>query len=44
MVDKTLQYIGNQHEHHKVRSFADEYIEFLRLYNVKYDEKYVLDD
>ena len=44
VVDKTLQYIMQQQEHHKKCSFVDEYKEFLQLYQVKYDEKYLFKD
>ena len=44
VVDKTLEYIKNQREHHKKQSFKDEYIEFLKLYNIEYDERYVFID
>ena len=33
VVDKTLQYIANQKEHHTKHSFAEEYRAFLKLYN-----------
>lgn len=35
------EYIENQEEHHKRLTFQDEYREFLKKYNIKYDEKYV---
>lgn len=44
VVDKTIQYIRQQREHHQKRSYKDEYIDFLRLYNIEYDEKYVFSD
>ena len=44
VVDKTLQYINNQREHHAKRSFRDEYIDFLKLYDIDYNEKYVFAD
>ena len=44
VVDKTLAYVSNQREHHKRVSFHDEYIQFLKLYNVEYDERYVFAD
>ena len=44
VVDKTLAYIENQQEHHKKQSFEDEYLTFLRMYNIEYDERYVLSD
>lgn len=44
VVGKTLQYIEKQCEHHKRCTFRDEYIEFLNLYGIAYDEKYVFGD
>ncbi|MBQ9417258.1 MAG: transposase [Bacteroidales bacterium] len=44
VVDKTIEYVGNQREHHKKQSFRDEYIAFLKSYNVEYDERYVFSD
>lgn len=44
VVSKTLDYINNQQEHHKKRSFIDEYKSFLESYNVQYDENYVFSD
>ena len=44
VVDKTLQYIANQKEHHTKHSFAEEYRAFLKLYNVEYNEKFVFRD
>ncbi len=44
MVDKTLKYIERQREHHQKLTFEDEYIEFLKLYDIEYDEKYVFSD
>lgn len=43
-VDTVIAYIRNQAEHHKKQSFHDEYLEFLRLYKIEYDERYVLSD
>ena len=44
VVDKTVEYVSNQHEHHKKQSFRDEYLAFLKLYNEDYDERYVFTD
>lgn len=44
VVDKTLAYVKSQQEHHKKQSFKDEYIAFLKLYNIEYDERYVFSD
>jgi putative transposase len=37
------EYINNQAEHHKKRTFQDEFRAFLKKYNVEYDERYVWD-
>ena len=44
VADKTLHYINNQSEHHKHRSFNEEYIKFLELYGIDYDSKYIFKD
>ena len=41
--DRVIDYINTQHEHHKQKSFKDEYRDFLNKYNVEYDERYVWD-
>lgn len=38
-----IQYIENQEKHHKRKTFKEEYLEFLRKYEVEYDPKYVFD-
>lgn len=43
-IEKVVSYVANQAEHHKKQSFRDEYLAFLRLYNVEFDDKYVLSD
>jgi putative transposase len=35
------QYIANQVEHHRTKSFQEEYVAFLRKHDVGYDEKYL---
>jgi REP element-mobilizing transposase RayT len=42
-VDVVKGYIENQHEHHKKKTFQDEYRAFLKKYKVEYDERYVWD-
>lgn len=44
VVEKTLEYIKNQKVHHKKRTFQEEYKQFLELYNIEYDERYVFVD
>ena len=36
-----VQYIRNQAEHHKRRSFEDEFIALLKKYKIDYDPRYV---
>ncbi len=42
-IDVVINYIKNQKEHHKTRTFKEEYRAFLKKYHVDYDEKYVWD-
>ncbi len=42
-IDVVKKYISNQKEHHKKRTFQDEFRAFLKKYNVDYDERYVWD-
>jgi REP element-mobilizing transposase RayT len=37
------RYIEGQKEHHRARTFQDEYRQFLQRYEVDYDERYVWD-
>ncbi len=38
-----IAYIANQHEHHREKTFQEEYRAFLKKYEVEYDERYVWD-
>lgn len=42
-IDKVYQYILNQEEHHKKKTFKQEYLEFLNKFDIEYDEKYLFD-
>ena len=42
-LDALLAYIDNREEHHRTRTFQDEYRTFLTKYRVAYDERYVWD-
>ncbi|MFN4147850.1 MAG: IS200/IS605 family transposase [Runella sp.] len=39
--DKVYHYIINQPEHHRKRSFRDEYLELLKRNEIEYDERYL---
>jgi len=41
-IDGVIKYIQQQEQHHKKRSFEEEYIELLKLFNVEFNEKYIL--
>jgi len=41
-IDSVVKYIQQQEIHHKKRDFAEEYLELLKLFEIKFDEKYVL--
>jgi putative transposase len=38
-----VTYVDNQLEHHRIRTFQDEYLALLKKYGVPYDERYVWD-
>ena len=42
-VDTVINYIANQKEHHRKKTFQDEYRALLKKYQVDYDERYVWD-
>ena len=42
-IDKVVNYILNQEEHHKKKSFKEEYFEFLNKFEIQYEEKYVFE-
>lgn len=44
VLSKTMDYVRNQKKHHIKQSFQDEYLSFLKLYKVEYDDKYVFSD
>jgi putative transposase len=43
-IDHVVKYILNQEEHHKKKSFREEYIQLLERFDIKYDEQFVLKD
>ena len=40
-LDKVIHYIKNQKEHHRIKSFKEEYVEFLEDYKIDFEEKYL---
>lgn len=39
--ESVRKYIAGQEEHHRVKTFRDELVEFLRKSGVEYDERYL---
>ncbi len=42
-IDNVVKYILNQEERHKKKKFKEEYLDFLKKFDIEYDEKYVFD-
>ena len=42
-VETVIRYINNQAEHHRHKSFQEEFVEFLNAYDAEYDPKYIWD-
>ena len=40
-VNDVINYIQNQESHHKKESFRDEYLKFLKVFEIEYDERYI---
>jgi putative transposase len=40
-LSEKIRYIENQQDHHKKLSFIDEYLQFLKEYEIEYDERYI---
>ena len=43
-LERVISYIKNQEKHHKKIAFIEEYREFLKAFEVDYDERYILKD
>ncbi|SEG59415.1 REP element-mobilizing transposase RayT [Halpernia humi] len=42
-IDKVVKYIINQKEHHKIKSFKEEYVEFLNKFEIEYKNEYIFE-
>jgi putative transposase len=42
-IDNVFKYILNQEEHHRKKTFKEEYLEFLEKFAIDYDEKYLFE-
>ena len=43
-IQNVYRYIENQEEHHKKRTFKEEYLDLLDKFEVEYDERYLFED
>jgi REP element-mobilizing transposase RayT len=41
LLEETIRYIDRQPQHHKQKTFQEEYIEFLKRHHIDYDERFV---
>jgi len=41
VLEKVKHYIANQEEHHRKKTFQEEYVEMLKASSVEYDERYL---
>ena len=42
-INTVYHYVENQEEHHRKKSFREEYIDFLEKFQIEYKEKYLFD-
>lgn len=42
-IEKVYRYILSQEKHHKKKTFKEEYLEFLKKFEVEYNEKYLFE-
>ena len=42
-IDTVVNYVLHQPEHHKQKSFKEEYVTFLKRFNIEYNKKYLFD-
>jgi putative transposase len=40
-VNNVISYIQNQENHHKKETFREEYLKFLKVFEIEYDERYI---
>ena len=41
-IDRTIKYISNQEDHHRKKTFSEEFIDFLNNHGIEFEEKYLL--
>lgn len=43
-LNTVIKYIQNQEEHHRAKTFREEYLEFLERYEINYKKEFIFDD
>ena len=43
-INRVFKYIENQEEHHRKKSFKEEYLKYLDEYKIPFEERYVFED
>ncbi|TAN10854.1 MAG: IS200/IS605 family transposase [Chitinophagaceae bacterium] len=43
-VPRVIRYIQNQEEHHKKKTFLQEYVQFLKAFEIAYKDEYIFQD
>ena len=41
-IDQVVSYIENQEEHHRIKTYKEEFIELLKIHKIDFDDKYLL--
>jgi len=41
-IDRTIKYITNQEDHHRKKTFREEFIDILNYHGIEFEEKYLL--
>ena len=44
VVPNVIEYIKNQEEHHRKKTFKEEYVEFLKAYQIDFKDEYLFDE
>lgn len=42
-IETVYNYIANQEQHHKTKTFKDEYLDFLQKFEIEYNKKFMFD-
>ncbi len=43
-INRVYKYIENQEEHHRKKSFKEEYLKYLEEYKIPFEERYIFED